>query len=413
MMKSIYWRCVTVLTCWLGSFCSLQAGEAVVAPEVHGLPTKDSDFFGTQLLGFRMEELILSFSIILVTILFRGIIVKRTFSALDKWLQKDRFEGDHLILRAFQKPALTFLLLFGIYLSVIVLPLDHWFEELVEQAFRLSILVIFTWGLMRVTDALAYFIGSKIKDKRSTLYGFVPLIRKSINITIVLIGALLVVDNLGYSIGGIIATLGLGGAAFAFAAKDSIANFYGSLALVLDRPFKVGDWIQVGDKLDGNVEALGLRSTRVRTFPKTLLSIPNNVLANETIINWSRMPKRRVKQFVGISYDTDPDTVALIVEDIRTLLKEDESIQQEFILVNFTDFGDSSLDILVYYFTKTIEWLEHMDVRQRINIKIMKAIKARGATIAFPSRSLYLEGSVAHKLAGMSYPAGDDSMGPI
>lgn len=404
-------RFILILSFLFGGSVTLWA-EKAITPEIHNLP--NASFWGTQILGFKVEELILSFSIILLTVLFRGMIVKRIFNALDNWLQKDRFEGDHLILRAFQKPALTFVLFFGIYLSIVVLPVEPHFANLIEQAFKLCSLVIFTWGLMRVTDAFACFFGAKIKDKqRSTLYGFVPLIRKAINITIVIVGSLLVVDNLGYSIGGIIATLGLGGAAFAFAAKDSIANFYGSLALVLDRPFKVGDWIQVGDKLDGNVEALGLRSTRVRTFPKTLLSIPNNVLANETIINWSRMPKRRVRQVVGITYSTAPETVELIVEDIRKLLREDDGINQDFILVNFTDFGESSLDILVYYFTETIEWLEHMDVRQHINVKIMKAIRARGATIAYPSRSLYLEGNVAHKLAGIDFPSQNDSMGPV
>ena len=189
-------------------------------------------------------------------------------------------------------------------------------------------------------------------------------------------------------------------AAFAFAAKDTIANLYGSLALVLDRPFKTGDWIMVGNKVDGDVEEIGMRSTKVRTWPKTVISIPNHVMANEIINNWSRMPKRRVKQIVGVTYETKPDEIEGLVEDLRLLLREDEGVDQDFILVNFTDFAESSLNILVYYFTKSIAWLEHMDVRQRINCKIMRAVESRGLSIAFPTRTVHIEGDIAESLSG-------------
>ncbi|HCR37339.1 MAG TPA: hypothetical protein DIU37_04230, partial [Opitutae bacterium] len=156
----------------------------------------------------------------------------------------------------------------------------------------------------------------------------------------------------------------------------------------------------VGGKVDGTVESIGLRSTRVRTFPKTLLTIPNNYLANEIINNWSRMPKRRVKQFIGVSYESSPDEMNALVEDIRTLLREDEAVDPSYMLVNFTDFGPSSLDIMVYYFTKSIVWSEYLDARQRINTKIMQAIADRGLSIAFPTQTIYFEGDVARRMAG-------------
>ena len=206
-------------------------------------------------------------------------------------------------------------------------------------------------------------------------------------------------QNLGYSVSSLLAGLGIGGLAVALAAQETLGNFFGSVSLVADRPFKVGDWIQVGDKVDGDVEAIGMRSTKVRTWSKSLMSIPNKVLANEMIENWSRMPKRRVKQYIGVTYSTPADTMHDLVEDIKLLLRDDEGVQQDFILVNFTDFGDSSLQILVYYFTTTTAWLKHMDIRQRINIKIMKAVEARGASMAFPTRSLHFEGEIAERIA--------------
>ncbi len=156
----------------------------------------------------------------------------------------------------------------------------------------------------------------------------------------------------------------------------------------------------MGDAVDGNVEEIGLRSTKVRTWPKTVISIPNAVLANEKINNWSRMPKRRVKQVVGVTYATEPETMEAIVSSIHQLLREDEGVHPEFILVNWTDFGSSSLDILVYYFTRTTQWRDYLEVRQRINVKMAQAIAAHGSSVAFPTRTLHLEGEIADRIAG-------------
>ena len=288
----------------------------------------------------------------------------------------------------------------GIFLATIVLPLDNEWAQLVNTVFRGTTIFVIFWGLFRLADVLVDVLAQiSARTGSDSFRGFGSLVKKSLRVFIIIVGAVMVVDNLGYNISGIIATLGIGGAAFAFAAKDTIANIYGSIALAMDRPFRVGDWIQVGDKVDGDVEEIGLRSTKVRTWPKTVISIPNAVLANEMIDNFSRMPKRRVKQVVGVTYETHPDTMERIVEGIREILRTDEGVNQEFILVNWTDFGSSSLDILVYYFTATTKWLEYMDIRQRINVKIAKLIAAHGSSVAFPTRTLYLEGDVARKMA--------------
>jgi len=237
------------------------------------------------------------------------------------------------------------------------------------------------------------------ESRGSGVHGFVPLIQKAARTFLIIIAVIIVAQNMGYSVSSLLAGLGIGGLAVALAAQETLGNFFGSVSLVADRPFRVGDWIQVGSKVDGDVEEIGLRSTKVRTWSKSLMSIPNKVLANEIIENWSKMPKRRVKQYIGVTYNTPADAMHELVEDIKQLLKEDEGVQQDFILVNFTDFGESSLQILVYYFTSTTAWLAHMDIRQRINIKIMKAVEARGASMAFPTRSLQFEGDIAERIA--------------
>jgi len=360
-----------------------------------------SSFLSTGVGPFTLGQLLLSFGIVLVTLFLRGILARLLFSSLKKLAARTRWEHDDRFLEALEKPTSAFILVLGIYMATAVLPLSDDWDVLVQTAFRgVSIFIVF-WGLFRLADVLVDILADLSDSTGSDGWrGFGDLVKKSLRIFIIIVGAVMVVDNLGYNIGGVLATLGIGGAALAFAAKDTIANIYGSIALALDRPFQVGDWIQVGDKVDGDVEEIGLRSTKVRTWPKTIISIPNSVLANEMIDNWSRMPKRRVKQVVGVTYETKPETMELIVEGIRQLLREDEGVNQEFILVNWTDFGESSLDILVYYFTATTKWLEYMEIRQRINVKIAKLVAAHGSSVAFPTRTLYFEGDVARSRLG-------------
>lgn len=366
------------------------------------LPPPLIELFQVQLGSFRFGELALSFGIVLLTLILRGLVTRLIFRQAKRLAARTRMEYDDRFLEALEKPVEWLLIVVGIMLAIKVLGVNPEWARIFDLVFRGTSMLVVFWGLLRMVDVMvdvaAAVLGSATEE--TGLRGLVPLIKKSARIFLSLVAVVMIVDNLGYDIGGILATLGVGGVAFAIAAKDTIANLYGSLALALDRPFKVGDWIQVGNDVDGDVEELGLRSTKVRTWPKTVISIPNAVLANEKINNWSRMPKRRVKQVVGVTYETSPETMNAIVDSIRKLLCEDEGVHQEFILVNWTDFGESSLDILVYYFTVTTKWVEHMDVRQRINTKIAEVVRDHGSSVAFPTRTLYLEGDIARQLAG-------------
>lgn len=368
-----------------------------------GIENEFRRFMNQDIMGFTVSEIIWSFIILILTLIFRGIVTHIIFKRLYRLTLITKFKHDEVMLKALEKPVSLLLLWIGFFLAVLVLPLNPSLATVVDDLFRGTTMVIIIWAVIRIIDVMAEILDDVASSKDSALHGFVPVVRKSMKAFIIVIGALMVIDNLGYNVSGIIATLGLGGAALAFASKDTIGNLFGTLMIMLDRPFKVGDWIIVGNQVDGDVESIGLRSTKVRTWPKTVMSIPNGVLANEYINNWSRMPKRRVKQYVGISYEATADDMEGIVVDIKEVLKSDEGVQQEFILVNFTDFGESSLDILVYYFTKTTAWVPHMEVRERVNCNIMRAIHARGLSIAFPARSLYMEGPIASKLADVEY----------
>lgn len=350
--------------------------------------------------GNTSSQLLGVFIALLVTLIVRKIVIIIFSNWLNRLAKKTTWTGDDKLVAALTGPVGWMVVVIGMFISVNILSIPKEFDQFILRVFQASTMTVVFWGLLRVVDVMAEVMADVAQARDMGVYHFIPLIKKSARIFLIVIAVVLVVQNLGYSVGSLLAGMGIGGLAIALAAQESLANFFGSVSIVADRPFKVGDWIQIGSKVDGDVEEIGLRSTKVRTWSKSLMTIPNKVLANEIIENWSRMPKRRVKQYIGVTYSTSPENMEGLVEDIRTLLREDEDVNQDFILVNFTDFGESSLQILVYYFTKTTAWLAHMDIRQRVNLKIMKAVEGRGSSMAFPTRTVNFEGEIAERFMG-------------
>jgi MscS family membrane protein len=187
-----------------------------------------------------------------------------------------------------------------------------------------------------------------------------------------------------------LASLGLVGMAFALAAKDTTSNFFGSIVLFADKPFRIGDWIQTPE-VEGTIEEIGVRSTRVRTFAQALVAVPNGQLADSAILNWSEMGKRRIKMTLGVPYSTTSTQLRQILKEIRELLKNDADVDKKTIFVYFTEFQDSALGIFCYFFTKTTDWGHYMEVRERLNLDIMEIVEKNGSSFAFPSQSLYIE----------------------
>lgn len=397
--------------CFLTSVCfasfatgqDAEVSEADVVPEAEPVSSEystardqliehlsqltDLDFGGNS--GARLA---MFFLLLLATFITRKIVVGIYRRWFHRAAEKTAWEFDDKLIPAMTGPIGAMVFVIGFFLSVSVLSFSPAMDVVILRVFQASTMTVLFWGLLKAVDVFAEVMVDVAKERDMGVYHFIPLIKKTARIFLIVVAVVLVVQNLGYSVGSLLAGMGIGGLALALAAQESLANFFGSVSIVADRPFKVGDWIQIGSRVDGDVEEIGLRSTKVRTWSKSLMTIPNKVLANEIIENWSRMPKRRVKQVIGVTYSTTPDEMEGLVEDIRQLLREDEGVNQDFILVNFTDFGDSALQILVYYFTSTTAWLAHMDIRQRVNLKIMKAVEGRGSSMAFPTRTVHIEG---------------------
>jgi len=359
-------------------------------------------WFQTELAGMAAWQLITAFIFILAGLVLKKISDYVLQSKLLPLARRSRFTADDILISAAIKPLGYLLLLagFGGAVSVLPLPTEPNIRGLADGLFRILLVADVVWFLFGLVDGAAEHLGKIAERTESKLdEQMLPLVRKAIKLTIGLVSAVWVIQLLGYNVSTILAGLGIGGLAVALALQDILANFFGSVAIFADRPFLVGDWIKIDGVVEGIVEQVGFRSTRIRTWPATLVSIPNKTLASATIDNWSRMPKRRVVQTVGVTYETTAEQMEQAVAGIRGIIENDPGVHKEFIVVRFTDFGDSSLNITVYYFTVALDYATHNETKERINLAIMRLLAGMGLSIAFPTRTVYFEGDIAERLA--------------
>tara|TARA_R110002073_G_scaffold2938_3_gene19225 strand:+ start:79172 stop:80344 length:1173 start_codon:yes stop_codon:yes gene_type:complete len=223
-------------------------------------------------------------------------------------------------------------------------------------------------------------------------------IAKLLRISVMITAFLIILQSLGYSISGVLAFGGVGGVAVAFAAKDLLANFFGGLMIYLDKPFSVGDWVRSPDRnIEGTVEDIGWRLTRIRTFDKRPLFIPNSMFSSIVVENPSRMTNRRIREELGIRY-SDGHLMADICNDVAEMLRQHEAIDTgQTLFVTFDAYAASHLQFIVYCFTKTTAWVEFQHIKQDVLIKIMEIVEGHGAEFAFPTRTLHIADNCGHE----------------
>jgi len=287
----------------------------------------------------------------------------------------------------------------------------------IANIFSIIYIIAFSWLVLTILNGYGIAIIDKIAQK-SRRKEVINLALKVIYVIVLIITLLLILQKLGFDISALIASLGIGGLAVAFAAKDIIANFFASVMMLFDNSFSQGDWIVCGD-IEGTVVEIGFRKTTVRSFDNALIFVPNSKLASDPVRNWSRRKVgRRIKMLIGIEYGATTDEIKKCVEDIKNMLinhpdiakSEDVAAKKRglryrqnivsiddyagyksnlFVVVD--DFAESSINILIYCFAKTIVWGEFLDVKQDVMLKIMEILKQNGLNFAFPSQSLYIE----------------------
>lgn len=334
-------------------------------------------------------QMILGAIVIILFLLFRKWLSRNISNIFTKIFKNNLVIGAG-IRTSVQGPLKSFFFIFGFYLGFLIMGFPAPVVDFINKIFRISNIVLITWALVNFTPFItSTVIKMEETNKRANAVA-IKFIANVLKVIIIALAVVVIISELGYNITGLITGLGLGGLTFSLAAQSTASNLFAGFSIVADKPFDVGDYI-VTPSLEGTVEDITMRSTRVRTVADTVVVIPNSKLVDEPITNATRMNKRYVDMTIGLTYDADAATLRNVIEDIKSMLEEHLEVQQDRILVAFKGFGDSSQDIRILYFTKTTALDPSLRVQEDINFKIKDIVEKNGASFAFPSVSIYEE----------------------
>lgn len=341
-----------------------------------------------------LPESIIELALLLLVGLLGSVVLNTVLGRLLTVAQRSRNRWDDILVVALQRPAKWLLWIIVWYAALGMFEGLSSARTVLAAAADTGVVLLLGWFVHRFlagaeAELLCDHWGPRDSDDRAAITATARLLR----ITLWLIVSIMALQSLGISVSGLLAFGGIGGIAVGFAAKDLLSNFLGGVSIFLDRPFAVGDWVRSPDRnIEGIVEHIGWRMTRIRTFDKRPLYVPNSVFSTVSLENPSRMTNRRIYETMGVRYG-DVGRLKAIVDDVRAMLESHPDIDtQQTLIVNFVSCGASSLDFFVYTFTKTVNWVEFHSVKEDVMLKILGIIEAHGAEVAFPTRTLLIEG---------------------
>jgi len=384
---------------------------------------EEMDALSRKYFKLTIGQILVTLIFLSIVILFKKIVINILLFSFSKFFYKNRQNSNNEKLNNYLDISLRIPLKYTLYViaidiaqRILFMSIDN--EDVVSY-FSLIYIVIFIWGAFRLINNFILIYSDDVlinyPNIRGEMINFFVNFFKSF---VLIIGMLIIFSNLGYDISGIIASLGIGGLAVAFAARETIANIFGSISLILDNSFTQGDWIVV-DSEEGTVVDIGMRSTKIRTFDNSMIYIPNSIVASTKIKNWSRrMIGRRIYMKVGTTYSSNTQDLKNAVNEIREMLinhpqiadihfNGDEknlslkktkvvSANHEYGIIKtlhvyLDELSESSINIMVYCFSKSVVWSEWLEVKEDVIYKIMKIFEKNNLSFAFPSQSVYLE----------------------
>ncbi|MDZ5473826.1 mechanosensitive ion channel family protein [Bacillus sp. 31A1R] len=336
-------------------------------------------------------QLGMALSIFLTFIFLRKLLTNQLIKLILALTQKLKVDFGTKLILAYEKPIRWFIVIFGLYLTIKFIPFTLMTTSMEQSLLRTALIGLISWGAFNfstVTDVLFPRLMERLDFNVDKIV--IPFITKLLKTIIVTMAICMIAEEWGFNVNGFIAGLGLGGLAFALAAKETISNLFGGVVIVTEKPFTIGDWIKT-PSVEGIVEDITFRSTKIRTFAQALVTVPNSTLANEPIVNWSKMGKRQITFHLGVTYSTTKQKLEKVVYEIEQMLIEHEEVHNDTIIVKFDRFNDSSLDIYMYFFTNVINFADYLNIKEDINFKIMAILEELKVDIAFPTRTLVLQ----------------------
>ncbi len=291
----------------------------------------------------------------------------------------------------FIRPIFLILLLPTLWLSFKNLNLSKAALAFSNSLIKAVLYISVFWTLYSLSNYLFTGFSKLAKKTPSKLDDqFLPIVERIVRFIILTLGLLIVLQSFGLDVFSLIAGLGLGGLALALAAKDTASNFFGSLMILLDQPFNIGDWVKIGET-EGTVEDIGLRSTRIRTFYNSVVVVPNSTMAMSTLDNLGKREFRRFRHIVGLQYDTPRENITKFIKALKESVKINPKILQNKVEINVNALNDSSIDILVYIFFSVNDWSEELQERQKLILEILKLSEEHKTPIAFPTQTLHIQ----------------------
>ncbi|MFC4403172.1 mechanosensitive ion channel family protein [Gracilibacillus xinjiangensis] len=338
----------------------------------------------------------ISIGVFLLFLILRKLFTKYIFYLIVKLTKRAKSELLNQVVEAFERPLRWVFIFIGIFIAIDFFPYLDQENDLLIQLLRAGYIIVITWGLYNLSSNSSILF-MKINSHTAIEIDqiLIPFLSKAIRVIIIVISVSVIAEVFHYNVSGLVAGLGLGGLAFALAAQEVIKNLFGGIVIITERPFSIGNWIQT-PTVEGVVEDINFRSTIIRTFADALITIPNSTLSNEPITNWSEMGKRQINFHLGVEYSTPKEKLENVTNQIRDYLVNNPEIHQETLFVRFTDYNSSSLDIMLYFFTKTTVWGEYLRIKEEVNFKIMDILEKEGVSVAFPSRTIYMDEDRKH-----------------
>ncbi|KHD09833.2 hypothetical protein PN36_06820 [Candidatus Thiomargarita nelsonii] len=340
------------------------------------------------------KKLLLASFIFIFALLLRKLFARVVLKQLKKFAASTESTLDNDIIAALESPFKFIFIVVGFYFATLVLNLPAEFDEILTPLIRSLVAFTLFWAFFSCVEPFSVFIDKLTLKFGTELTGALKnFFIKGLKIFIALIGLTAILNEWGINVIGLLASMTLVGAAVALAAKETLANIFSVLTIIFDKMFKPGDWIMTPD-VEGVVEEIGSRATKIRTFSKAIVTVPNATLVNSAVTNWSQMTNRRVKMRLALEYRTRREQVTRITQRVKDYLQNHPDIETSNKVVTFVflvEFNESSIDILLYYFTKTTNWEEWLRIREENMLEFMKIIEDEGAAFAFPSQQLYVE----------------------
>ena len=347
--------------------------------------------FWSRLTSIQIVDVIIAIGII---VFFR--ILSGTFSyMIIKIFKIKSKKAKEIKESAFFKPLKIFFIILGIYLAIVFLrvplQINEQIMDIVTKAFKIISVIEIAVGLANSFTSKT-ILGRKLRKSLSqkmddTVFEFVLKVTR---VLIYIVAIFLVLAILEINLTGLIAGLGLGGVIVTLAAQDTAKNLFGGVVIFIDKPFVVGDWIEM-DNYEGTIEDITFRTTRIRTFENALVNIPNAIIADASVTNWSKMEKRRYKTNLCVELDTPLEKLELLKAKIEKMLQERESVFDDSIIVRFDQITDNGINVLIYTYTNSVDYASYLKEVEDINIKIMKILREENVELAYDTKTVYVK----------------------